>query len=253
MPSEPKGKTVEVNGVDIYYEDRGAGEPLVLLHGFFQASQVWNDCAATFAQEYRVIVVDLRYHGRSGSPEGLFTHAEAADDVWGLLDHLGVDRFSAVGFSTGGMTLLHMATARPERIRSLVLVAAQTHYSDETRERITQFTAPPELEEQLPRFHHGDEDRIEGLKRQFAAMADNYDDMAFTPARLGTISARTLVMLGDRDRFVPVRMATEMFDAIPNANLWIVPNGEHPVHLGIRELFKTTALEFLGKGSPARN
>ena len=248
---DARRKTVDVNGVQIYYEEHGSGEPLVLLHGFFQSTQAWDDLAPAFAEKFRVIVMDLRGHGRSSFPQGQFLHSDAAKDVFGVLDHLGINRFSGVGFSSGGMTLLHMATKQPARVRAMVLVGAQTYFSDS--DRGIKAALPPEPPnaqewEEQRRHHQSDDERILALRRQFIASSEDYDDMSFTPARLGQITARTLVMNGDRDPFASVSMAVEMYESIPNANLWIVPNGKHNAHLQFQDQFAKTALEFLSGG-----
>jgi pimeloyl-ACP methyl ester carboxylesterase len=71
-----------------------------------------------------LIVAELRGHGYSTNPTNTFTHKEAAGDVLLLLDKLGIDRFSAMGMSSGGMALLHMATSQPKRIDAMVLISA---------------------------------------------------------------------------------------------------------------------------------
>ncbi|TWH99978.1 3-oxoadipate enol-lactonase [Luteimonas cucumeris] len=75
-----------------------------------------------------MIVPDLRGHGRSTNPLGAFTHRQAAADVSALLERLGITRFKAIGISSGGMTLLHMATREPSQIEAMVLVGAAHHF-----------------------------------------------------------------------------------------------------------------------------
>ena len=105
-----------VNGMQMYYELHGQGPPLVLLHNFTGCTQVWEPFVDDFAKEHQLILVDLRGHGRSTNPTNQFTHRQAALDVFALLDQLGIHTFKAVGVSTGGMTLLHVATQQPERV-----------------------------------------------------------------------------------------------------------------------------------------
>src|ERR1700712_4037921 len=114
--------TVQIDDNRMYYREVGAGEPLVLLHGFGGSSRNWLPFAERLAERHRLILVDLRGHGYSSNAEKSFTHRQAADDVLRLLDKIGVDRFSAMGISSGGMTLLHAALAQPQRIEAMVLV-----------------------------------------------------------------------------------------------------------------------------------
>lgn len=243
-----RGHTVRVNDIELYYEEDGAGEPLLLLHGFGGCGRNWSPFAAELAAGHRLIVVDLRGHGRSTNPAGTFTHRQAAADVCGLLDELGVGRFSAMGMSTGGMALLHMATSQPGRIDAMVLISATSHFPDQARAimRGSSFDRMPRPVQEMYRdcASRGDE-QVRQLIAQFNAFHDNRDDMSFTPESLSTITARTLVVHGDRDRFFPVEIAVSLYRSIRDAALWIVPNGDHvPVYdSGIP--FAATALRFL--------
>jgi pimeloyl-ACP methyl ester carboxylesterase len=81
------------------------------------------------------------------------------------------------------------------------------------------------------------------------ALQDSYDDMNFTPPYLSTITARTLIVHGDRDPLYPVDLAVELYTAIPRAALWVVPNGGHaPIFGAMAPRFRETALEFLRAG-----
>src|SRR5690349_7448120 len=119
-------RTATINGIEMFHEIRGEGAPLVLLHGFTGCSGDWVHLfdMAALAREYRLIVPDMRGHGRSTNPHGTITHRQCALDVFALLDQLGVERFSAVGLSLGGNTLLHMATTQRERVEAMVLVGS---------------------------------------------------------------------------------------------------------------------------------
>jgi pimeloyl-ACP methyl ester carboxylesterase len=147
-----------------------------------------------------------------------------------LLDALHIDKFRAVGISTGGMTLLHMATKQPERVEAMALVGATHYFPKQCREIMAGVQFDNFTDEELAlyrRLHkHGDE-QIRLLAEQFFQFRDNYDDMNFTPPYLSTVTAKTLVLHGDRDKFFPVSIAVELYRSIPNSYLWIVPNGGH--------------------------
>jgi len=98
----------------------------------------------------------------------------------------------------------------------------------------------------MRKWHAYGDDQIVALWRQANAFAADYDDMAFTPPRLATIAARTLVVHGDRDPYYPVDLAVEMYTAIPRAYLWVIPNGGHGPIFGDVDGFVRTALTFLG-------
>jgi pimeloyl-ACP methyl ester carboxylesterase len=232
----------------MYYEEYGVGTPLVLLHGFGGCARNWHPFVAKLSERHRLFVVDLRGHGRTTNPENTFTHREAAGDVFHLLDKLGVGRFSAMGISSGGMTLLHMATSQPERIDSMVLISATSHFPDQARAilRGASFgTMPRYVQEMYRECAHRGEAQIRQLVAQFNALHDNYDDMNFTAESLSTITARTLVVHGDRDRFFPVDIPVSLYRSIPDAALWIIPGGDHVPIYDSSVPFTSTALRFL--------
>lgn len=242
------GHTVHINNIEMYYEEYGVGKPLVLLHGFGGCVQNWHPFTARLSECHRLIVVDLRGHGYSTNPENKFTHREAASDVFLLLEKLGVDRFSAMGISSGGMTLLHMATSQPNRIDSMVLISATSYFPDQARAimRGSSFERmPPPVQEMYRKCAKRGDQQIRQLITQFNALHNNFDDMNFTAPSLSTITARTLVVHGDRDRFFPVEIPVSIYRSIPNAALWIIPGGDHAPIYDPTVPFAATALRFL--------
>jgi pimeloyl-ACP methyl ester carboxylesterase len=248
----PRGQIARIDHLDIYYEEYGVGTPLVLLHGFGGCSQNWHPFTAELSKNHRLIVVDLRGHGYSTNPDNTFTHRQAASDVFRLLDKLGVERFSAMGMSSGGMTLLHMATSQPKRIDTMVLISATTHFPDQARaimRRAALETMPAEVRNMYRECAKRGDEQIAQLIGQFNAFHDDRDDMNFTPEILSTITARTLVVHGDRDNFFPVEIPISMYRAIPQAALWIIPGGDHVPIFDRAVPFTATALQFLDSRS----
>ena len=242
------GQTVRINDVELYYEEYGVGEPLVLLHGFGGCIQNWHPFTAALSERRRVIAVDLRGHGHSTNPANVFTHRTAAGDVLGLLDKLGVGVFAAMGISSGGMVLLHMAMGQPDRIDAMVLISATTHFPDQARAIMRSAslgTMPREVQEMYRECAKRGDEQARRLIEQFNALGDDYNDMNLTARDLSTITARTLVVHGDRDRFFPVDIPVAIYNAIPDAALWIVPGGEHAPIYDSTVPFTSTALRFL--------
>jgi pimeloyl-ACP methyl ester carboxylesterase len=243
------GRTLSVNGMQMYVEVRGAGEPLVLLHGYGQCGKGWQPLVDRYAQTYQVIIPDLRGHGRSTNPSGVFSHRQSALDVYAMLDQLGVTRFKAMGISTGGMTLLHMATQRQDRVEAMVLIGATSYFPEQAR-AIMRAVAADTLSPRIRRgfgacVTRGDPQLLE-LQSGFGRFKDSYDDMNFTAPYLATIKARTLIVHGDRDEFFPVHIPVEMYRAIPGSALWIVPGGDHVPIFGSRQRgFEEVTLDFL--------
>lgn len=239
----------------MYYEVRGQGEPLLLLHGFTGSHA---DFAHLFdlddlGRTYRIIAPDLRGHGRSSNPLPGTTHRQGALDVAALLDHLGIERCKAVGVSFGGNVLLHLATRWRERVEAMMLVSSPSYFPAEARAIMGAMTAEGRSEEEWrvmrERHVHGDE-QILRLWQQARAWQHDHEDMCFTPPLLATIQARTLLVGGDRDPFYPVSMFVDMYRAIPRCSLWIVPDGGHgPVFGPARAELQRLALAFLA-GAP---
>jgi pimeloyl-ACP methyl ester carboxylesterase len=113
----------DVNGLSLYYEEHGSGEPLVLLHGGLGAAELWAPVLPALAAGRRVIAVDLQGHGRTADVDRPFRPETMADDVAALIEHLGLERTDVMGYSLGGLVALRTAIQHPERVRRLVLVS----------------------------------------------------------------------------------------------------------------------------------
>jgi pimeloyl-ACP methyl ester carboxylesterase len=250
MPTENIGKTLEINGIQLYYETQGAGEPLLLLHGGSGCHEDWAYAGREeLLREYTLITPDARGHGRSTNPAKSITHRQCALDTLALLDHLDIEKCKAIGISMGANILLHMATLEPDRIASMVVVSATMYFPEQARAIMRQVpvdSEPPQAWETMRKRHkHGDE-QIKAIWEWSRGMADSYDDMNFTPPSLSRITASTLIVYGDRDFLYPVEMGVDMYRAIPRSALWVVPNGGHgPVFLDAAPQFVETALAFL--------
>jgi pimeloyl-ACP methyl ester carboxylesterase len=157
-PASSPGRIELLNGMPIYFEVHGTGEPLLLLHGFSGCSQDWSACLKMQSEpggcEFQLMIPDMRGHGRSfaamehsssrtkSAQPGLampqefsaWRHDESAADMFALLDHLGIKTFKGLGVSGGGNVLLHMATKQPERVKAMVLVSATSEHKSVCRQ-----------------------------------------------------------------------------------------------------------------------
>lgn len=244
-------QTLPVNGITMAYRDIGDGPTLVLLHGFTGTGETWNPFLEDLSANFRLIVPDLRGHGRSINPSGHFTHRELAQDVFNMLDQLGIDSVYAIGSSMGAMTLLHAATQQRERIKAMVLVGGSPYLPESARviyRNSPTDSIPAEEIKWMSNQHSGGEEQVLQLMRQFYAYKDSYDDVNFTKPYLASIKSSTLIVQGDRDEFFPVPVAIEMYNSIPDSYLWVVPNTGHSAGLGetnSRKIFIDTVLNFL--------
>lgn len=237
-----------INEMEMYCEVHGEGEPLVLLHGFSGCGSNWEGFAGELGREYKLVIPDLRGHGRSTNPSGAFTFRQSGLDVFAMLDSLEIGRFKAIGVSGGAKTLIHAATQQPTRVEALVLASATPYFPPQARALMSQMTPENRSEEEwrmMRQWHkHGDE-QIRALWRQGNGFKDSYDDMNFTPPYLSTIAARTLIVHGDRDPLYPAHIAMEMYEAIPRSYLWMIPNGGHGSIFEQKDAFIKTASAFL--------
>lgn len=216
--------------MSLFIRDTGQGDPLLLLHGFTGSGDDWKYVFAEPLTGFRVIAPDLPGHGRSPNRRSDFKFADVAHDVFAMLDRLKIDRIKAIGMSAGANTLLHMATQRPERITAFIHVSGTPRFPDQARlimRTMTEETRSEAEWQQMRGRHQLGDDQIRALWRYARAFADDRDDMNFTATELSRITARTLIVHGDRDPLYPVELAVELMRGIPNSALWVVPNGGH--------------------------
>lgn len=252
-----RGEFVDVGGARLYYYaagTRGAGDPVVLLHGFPTCGHLWADVVPHLPAGHRIIVVDLLGYGRSDPPGG---HAVGirghADRVIGLLDLLGVNYACVVGHDIGGAVALTMATRHPQRVSRLGLVSSAAFDAWPTREmKIARAMLP--LTRHLPptwilsvlradlQRGYVDGDRaqrsIARYIRPFADVGgrdaifrhmlelDPADVEVLTP-RLKDLVQPTAIVWGRHDPFLPVKTAHRLHEAIPGSTLEIVEDGCH--------------------------
>jgi 3-oxoadipate enol-lactonase len=272
--------TAKVGALDLYYEEHGGGDPLVLIMGLATDSSAWLLQIPDFARRYRTIVFDNRGVGRSSKPPGPYTIHEMADDTAGLMDTLGVARAHVVGVSMGGMIAQELALRHPERVRGLVL-ACTFPEPDEEIERARRFslsqlggtvTAEGEVtinvaaldpmtffQHLLPKVFNADfiarelpklmqlfggalqwGFSMEAILAQVAAVMGHR-----TTDRLHRIAAPTLVITGDADLLIPPGNSDVLARHIPGARLVKVPGGSHGFNFETPEVFNREVLAFL--------
>jgi len=225
-----EGNFANVNGVEIYYEVHGEGEPLVMIHGFTLNHTMWDQFIEDFSENFKVILVDIRGHGKSTNPTNNFTHKESAKDIYGLMDTLQIDSFKGIGFSSGGMALTHMATMDSTRIEAMVLIGSTSFFPEPAREILRSINFDAIHEDWMNRLkqdHVSGVPQIRNIITQWKSVTNSYDDMNFTPPYLSTIKAQTLIIHGDRDPFFPIDIPVTSYKNIPNSYLWVVPNFGH--------------------------
>jgi pimeloyl-ACP methyl ester carboxylesterase len=257
--------TLQTNGIELYYEAAGEGEPLVLLHGLGSRSEDWQLQVPDFARRYRVITADMRGHGRTSKPPGPYSVPMMAADVTGLLDALDVDAAHLVGLSMGGMIAFQFGVDRPERVRSLVIVNSGPALVARTlkeRWQVAQRLALARLlgpgrtavflsQRLFPKTEQAD------LREQFIAQWTQNDRHAYLAAmralvgwsvldRVGALRCPTLVISGDRD-YTPVETKRAYTALIPGARLEVVADSGHATPIDQAERFNELVLTFLAE------
>lgn len=225
----------DVNGVRLFYLEHGAGDPVILLHNFLATGETcWRRQIPAFRHHYRLIVPDLRGHGRSDNPgQDQLTHTQFADDIIALAGALGLTSAHFWGVSSGAMLLLTLALRAPELVRSLVLTAATYRYTAVNQARalsLTPETIPATWAAHWQTIHspvYGP-DYWRTLLATFHALNLNGGEANFPlPARLTAITQPVLLIHGDRDEYFPVEIAVELYRLLPNAALCIIPQAGH--------------------------
>lgn len=232
----------------LHYEIAGDGAPLLWVHGFLGAGCDWRHLFGEPPAGFRLIAPDLPGHGRSPAP-ARFSFRESADELMRLLDDLRIPTIKGIGLSGGGITLLHLAALAPDRVSAMVLVSVPPRFPEQARVIQRQFSEamlPPEELAAMRQRHPGGPEQIAQLFDWCRGLADDDDDVAFTPDRLAVVRAETLVVFGDRDPLYSVQLALELSAAIPRSYLWVLPNAGHvPVFGEASAQFGATALPFL--------
>jgi len=119
-----EGQYAEVNGINLYYETHGTGQPLVLLHGGLGSGEMFGSAVTALADHHQVILPDLQAHGRTADIDRPLDVRLMADDIGALIDHLGLDKPDVVGYSLGGGVALQTAIRYPEKVRRMVAFSA---------------------------------------------------------------------------------------------------------------------------------
>jgi len=239
---------VDANGASIYWEERGHGEPLLLIMGLGVTLEGWSRLGPALAERYRTILFDNRGTGRSAVPPGPYAIETMAADAAAVLDAAGVDRAHVFGISMGGMIAQELALRSPSRVRSLILgctapggrdavpasrevIAALAARQTMTREQAMWAMAPYIYDASTPRA------RIEeDFARRLSApvSADGYFAQlagirawSGTLPRLPAIAVPTLVVHGETDQLVPPENGRIIARAIPDARLVTIPHASH--------------------------
>jgi pimeloyl-ACP methyl ester carboxylesterase len=137
---EPVTGYAPVNGLKMYYEIHGKGEPIVLLHGSFMTiTNNWPDMIARLSRTRQVIAVEMQGHGRTADIKRDFSYANLADDIAAMLDYLKIEKADLIGYSMGGGVALQVAIRHPAKVRKVVSISAVFRHDGWVKEALDGF------------------------------------------------------------------------------------------------------------------
>ena len=256
---------IHLRGIQIHYEDLGAGTPIVLVHGHPFDHTMWNYQVPRFSRSHRLIMPDLRGYGRSEVVPGRVMMDEMALDMLHLLEALQIEQVILCGLSMGGQIVLEFLRLFPYKVNALVIVDsdARGETTDSRRQRfekvdsilrdgmkkhtedtIHQYIAPASLSNE-PVYTHlynmMSNTPAEGAVAAHRGRAERRDHTSFLPA----IKVPTLIVVGEEDFFTPPDIARLMSDNIPGARLARIPCAGHLPNMETPEAFNDILDEFL--------
>lgn len=262
---------IETNGIRLAYEERGRGEPLVLIMGLGADGQVWEKHARHYAETFRCFLVDNRGTGDSDKPAGPYTTAQMADDYAGLIRGLGLGKVRVAGISMGGAIAQELALRHPDLVRSLLLVCTWAKFDPyavqafDNLARLYPTTAPGTFVQLLqlwiwsPAYTNAHLDELEAARAgadeagkngawmpaaAFAAQASacNTHD---TTGRLGDIRVPTLLTVGTADIFTPPAYTDFLHRQIAGSRVELFPGWGHVHHWEDLERFNRVTRDWL--------
>ena len=260
--------TLRTNDAELFYEEAGSGEPVLLLHGLGSSTLDWEPQIEALKGSYRVIALDVRGSGRSRDllkPGGPFSVAQFAVDAAALLDALGAAPAHVVGLSMGGMIAFQLAVDSPRSVRTLTIVNSGPELVPRTRDEFRAFRlrriisrvfGPRGMGRMLAKRlfpKSGDEDKRQLFRERMAAN-DKRAYIASQEAiigwsvldRIGGIDAPTLVVASDQD-YVPVAVKEAWALRMKHAQVKVVADAHHALPIESPEKLNPLLLEFLGR------
>jgi 3-oxoadipate enol-lactonase len=258
--------TIRANGLDLAYQvDGDQPETLVLVNGLADAKESWEEQIPAFAQHYRVVSYDNRGVGESPTPPGPYSTAQMADDLAGLVDGLGLERFHLLGLSMGGMIAQEYAIAHPGRLHSASFCCTYSYpgpfclrmfqcWRDLVPELGVGFTQREVILWGFTTdFFEQREDELIEIERFMAANPQPLDsylaqltsiEQHDTRGRLGAVTCPAMTLVGGEDILIYPKLSRRLHEELPDSHWVEVPGGhgclwEHP------GAFNEAVLEFL--------
>ncbi len=245
-----------IDGMRMYYAEHGTpnGPPLVLLHGFNATGDFWINQLAAFGEHYRLLVPDLRGHGRTDNPGGIaaMNHRQFAHDIGALCRALGLERTAFCGESTGAMLQLSLVVETPDLV-GVCILAGGTYYLTDAARALQQQMTPDTIDEiwrsEMEAKHAAmGPDHWRSVIEAFHNLHTHAHTEDFPEVEeLRGIEAPVLIVHGDRDPLIAVDVPTSLYGLLPNAELCLLPNTGHLPPKERPEWFNAITLDFLAR------
>ena len=260
--------TVMSNGIRIHYEERGNGDPLILIMGLGAPASRWEDHAQCYAKHFRCILMDNRGAGESDKPGGPYTTKMMADDTAGLMQALNIESARVAGISMGSAIAQELALCYPNKVRSLVLVSSWSRCDRYTQtvfehfKKMRELASPADFTQLLQLwiasapYYEKQFDQM--VQDQAKAQEDYMPVHAFqaqsdacvmhnTFDRLEKIRVPTLLTVGDADIFTPLRLSVEIHERMSGSQMIIFKGLGHIHHWEDLERFNQVTTQFLSQ------
>jgi pimeloyl-ACP methyl ester carboxylesterase len=207
-------------------------ESIILLHGAFGSSMQLQPLAIQLSKQYKVHVLDFSGHGSRPMPEEPFSIQLFMNDILNYMELHRLERVSLFGYSMGGYVAAYMALHHPEKINRIVTLATKYLWDEHTSAKMVQAIQPEQLMAQSPEFikaleqeHVSDWEDV--VRHTIVLLQGLGEQVQISMADLGTLTTPCLLMLGDRDRMVPMAETLQVYQLIPNAQMAILPATPH--------------------------
>jgi pimeloyl-ACP methyl ester carboxylesterase len=225
----------------VYGDNAASGQTLILLPGLLGSiGNQWRNFIGPLSKNYRVVLMDLRGHGRSENKASSLDPEQMMNDVLGLADFLQAETYHVAGYSLGGYLGLMMALNQPRRVMTLLMHATKFYWTKEAVANMRLQLDPDTMSEKVPGYanqlaqeHGGSHWRV--LVRQAADLVAYLSQKGITEGMAAHTQCPCLVSVGDRDELVPLPEAQRLSRVLANGELIVLPGVRHPFQT-VREI-----------------